>query len=164
MTATSEEKRRRIRALKDSLQPTVLAAADLSQGRVVYERACGRCHRLFGAGESFGPDLTGGQRTNIDYLLENMVDPSGMVSRDYRMSIVTLADGRVLTGLVTARDDRTLTLVTPTERHVVAVEEVAGVKVAEQSSMPEGLLDQLPADDVRDLVGYLMQPAQVPLP
>jgi hypothetical protein len=30
--------------------------------------------------------------------------------------------------------------------------------------MPEGMLDQLPPDAIRDLIGYLMQPAQVPLP
>jgi len=164
VAATPADTRRRIADLKEALQPEVLAAADLSHGRVIYERACGRCHRLFGAGESIGPDLTGGQRTNIDYLLENIVDPGGVVSRDYRMSIVSLDDGRVLNGLVTARDDRTLTLVTPTDRHVLAVEDVAEVTVTQQSPMPEGMLDQFSADVVRDLIGYLMQPAQVPLP
>jgi putative heme-binding domain-containing protein len=87
-----------------------------------------------------------------------------VVSRDYRMSIVSLADGRVLNGLVTSRDDRTLTLVTPADRHVLSLEDVADVKVTPQSPMPEGLLDPLAADAVRDLIGYLMQPSQVPLP
>jgi hypothetical protein len=30
--------------------------------------------------------------------------------------------------------------------------------------MPEGLLKQLPTDDVRDLLAYLRTTAQVPLP
>ena len=77
------------------------------------------------------------------------------------MSIVTLAGGRVLNGLVTTRDDRTLTLVTPTDRHVLALEDVADVKVTSQSPMPEGLLDQFSTDAVRDLIGYLMQPSQI---
>ena len=161
---TTVEKRRRIDSLKESLQPAVLAAADTSRGRAIYDQSCGRCHKLFGAGESIGPDLTGGNRTNIDYLLENIVDPSGVVNRDYRMSIVALSDGRVLNGLVTARDDRTLTLVTPTDRHVIPAEDIDDVTITQQSPMPEGMLDQLPADAVRDLIGYLMQPAQVPLP
>jgi putative heme-binding domain-containing protein len=80
------------------------------------------------------------------------------------MSIVALTDGRVLNGLVTARDDRTLTLVTPTDRHVIAAEDIDEVTVTQQSPMPEGMLDQLPPDAIRDLIGYLMQPAQVPLP
>ena len=161
---TTADKRRRIDSLKESLQPAVLAAADTSHGRRLFETSCGRCHKLFGAGESIGPDLTGGNRTNIDYLLENIVDPSGVVNRDYRMSIVALSDGRVLNGLVTARDDRTLTLVTPTDRHVIPAEDIDEVTVTQQSPMPEGMLDQLSPDAIRDLIGYLMQPAQVPLP
>jgi putative membrane-bound dehydrogenase-like protein len=161
---TGAAARRRIATLKETLTPEVLARADLSHGRVIYDQACGRCHRLFGAGAAIGPDLTGGQRTNIDYLLENIVDPSGVVSRDARMSVVRLADGRVLNGLVTARDEAVVTLVTPTDRHVLALTDVADVTVTRQSPMPEGLLDPLSADAVRDLFGYLMQPAQVPLP
>jgi putative heme-binding domain-containing protein len=164
ITETSAEKLRRIDALKESLQPAILAEADTSHGRLLFDQACGRCHKLFGAGESIGPDLTGGNRTNIDYLLENIVDPSGVVNRDYRMSVVTLADGRVLNGLVTARDDRTLTLVTPTDRHVIATEDIDDVTITQQSPMPEGMLDQMSPDAIRDLIGYLMQPVQVPLP
>ena len=164
VTETTAEKLRRIDSLKESLGPAVLAAADTSHGRKLFDTSCGRCHKFFGAGESIGPDLTGGNRTNIDYLLENIVDPSGVVNRDYRMSIVALSDGRVLNGLVTARDDRTLTLVTPTDRHVIAAEDIDEVTVTQQSPMPEGMLDQLSPDAIRDLIGYLMQPAQVPLP
>ena len=161
---TDAHVRRRIATLKDTLTPEVLARANLSNGRVIYDQACGRCHRLFGAGAVIGPDLTGGQRTNLDYLLENIVDPGSVVSRDMRMSVVTLADGRVLNGLVTARDEHVLTLVTPTDRHVLAMADVADVTVTQHSPMPSGLLDPLPPEAVRDLIGYLMQPAQVPLP
>ena len=164
VAVASADTRRRIDALRGALGPDVLAAGDCRRGRRLYEQSCSRCHRLFGTGETIGPDLTGGQRMNLDYLLENILDPGGVVSRDYRMSIVSLADGRVLNGLVTSRDDRTLTLVTPADRHVLSLEDVADVKVTPQSPMPEGLLDPLAADAVRDLIGYLMQPSQVPLP
>ena len=164
VTAASADKRRRIDDLKAALGPDALAVADCRRGRATFEKSCSRCHRLFGAGEAIGPDLTGGNRTNLDYLLENIVDPSGVVSRDFRLSVVVLADGRVVSGLVTARDDRTLTIVTPTDRHVFALDDVEEVRITSQSPMPEGLLDQMAADEIRDLVAYLMQPAQVPLP
>jgi putative membrane-bound dehydrogenase-like protein len=164
VAAVSADARRRIDDLKAALRPDVLAAADCRRGRALFEKSCGRCHRLFGAGEAIGPDLTGGNRTNLDYLLENIVDPSGAVSRDFRMSIVVLDDGRVVSGLVTARDDRTLTVVTLTDRHTFALEDVDEVKVTAQSPMPEGLLDPLSPEEIRDLIAYLMQPAQVPLP
>jgi len=50
-----------------------------------------------------GPDLTGAARDNLDYLLENIVDPSGNSDGDFRMSIVELKDGRVLNTLLAAR-------------------------------------------------------------
>ncbi|MFM8890042.1 MAG: hypothetical protein ACKOTB_00210, partial [Planctomycetia bacterium] len=144
----SADKRPRIDALKAALTPDAVAAADCRKGRALFDRSCGRCHRLFGAGESIGPDLTGGNRTNIDYLLENIVDPSAVVSRDFRMTIVTRADGRVVNGLVTARDDRTLSIVTPTERLTLALDDIESTTVTAQSPMPEGLLDQLAPDEI----------------
>lgn len=161
---TAADKRQRIEALKARLTPTVLAGADASHGRVLYDRSCGRCHRLFGAGEAIGPELTGGNRSNIDYLLENIVDPGGTVAPDYRMSVLEMTDGRVLSGLVTSRDDKTLTLVTPTETRTIPRSDIEEITVTSQSPMPEGMLDALSAEEIRDLIGYLMQPAQVPLP
>ena len=161
---TAADKRQRIDVLKARLTPVVLAGADASRGRLLYDRSCGRCHRLFGAGEAIGPELTGGNRSNIDYLLENIVDPSGTVAPDYRMSVLEMADGRVLSGLVTARNDKTLTLVTPTETRTISRSDIEELTVTSQSPMPEGMLDALSAEEIRDLIGYLMQPAQVPLP
>lgn len=164
VAVTPADTRRRIDALRGGLGPDVLAAADCRRGRRLYEQSCSRCHRLFGAGETIGPDLTGGQRMNLDYLLENILDPSGVVSRDFRMSIVELSDGRVVSGLVTARDDRTLSIMTPTERRTFDLADIERVTLTAQSPMPEGLLDRMAPDEIRDLVAYLMQPAQVPLP
>jgi len=48
--------------------------------------ACAACHTLYGEGGKVGPDLTGGGRDNLDYLLENIVDPSAVVTADFRMS------------------------------------------------------------------------------
>lgn len=101
---------------------------------------------------------------HLDYLLENILDPSVVVSRDYRMSIVELSDGRVVSGLVTARDDRTLSIMTPTERRTFDLADIERVTVTAQSPMPEGLLERMAPDEIRDLVAYLMQPTQVPLP
>ena len=112
---SASDRRPRIAALKSQLSPDVLARADASRGRVVFERVCASCHKLYGYGGEIGPDLTGAGRDNLDYLLENLVDPSASVSADFRMSVVAMSDGRVLNGLVRARTDRTLTLQTQTE-------------------------------------------------
>ncbi|MCA9261630.1 MAG: c-type cytochrome, partial [Planctomycetales bacterium] len=161
---TPDAKRERIEELKRRFTPIVMEDADLSNGRRLFQHACAKCHRLFGVGESIGPDLTGGNRTNLDYLLENVVDPSAVVSKDFRMSVVVLADGRVRNGLVIAQNEKTLTLQTQTEQVTINRGTIEEVRVTSQSPMPEGLLDNLAFDEARDLAAYLMQPAQVPLP
>ena len=83
-----------------------------------------------GYGGEIGPDLTGSGRDNLDYLLENIVDPSASVSADFRMVVVAMNDGRVLNGLVRARTDRTLTLQTQTEILVLDRREIDSEKVS----------------------------------
>src|SRR5205085_2472520 len=133
-----------------------LAKADKSRGRVVFNSACGACHTLYGEGGKVGPDLTGGGRDNLDYLLENIIDPSAVVAADFRMSIIDLKDGRVLNALIIAKTDHTLTLRTMTETLTVDRDEIAGVHESKLSLMPEGLLEALLPEQGRDLIAYLM--------
>src|SRR5262249_24264710 len=99
-----------------------------------------------------------------DYLLENILDPSAVVSADFHMSIVELKDGRVLNGLMAAKTERTLTLKTMTETLTVERSEIVAVPESTLSLMPEGLLEALPPGGARDLIAYLMFKSQVPLP
>jgi putative membrane-bound dehydrogenase-like protein len=164
LRTTSSDRRGRISALKSGLDSRSLAGADRSRGRVVFEKVCASCHRLYGNGGDIGPDLTGSGRADLDYLIENIVDPSAVVSADYRMSVVAMADGRVLNALVKSRSDRTITLQTPTEALAVDREDVEVIKPSSLSLMPEGILDTLKPTEVRDLVAYLVHRTQVPLP
>ncbi|MEE2935632.1 MAG: dehydrogenase, partial [Planctomycetota bacterium] len=104
-----------------------------------------------------GPDLTGAQRTNLDYLLENIVDPSASVANDYRMHVVRTLDGRIITGLVEGESEEFLTVVYGSERVVLPKDEIEERKAAEISVMPNGLLEPLSERDVRDLFGYLQK-------
>lgn len=159
---SSAERTAKVEHLKESLTPDMLSKADLPNGRALFTKSCGKCHQLFGDGGNIGPILTGANRANMHYLAENIVDPSAVVSKDYRMSVVVLDDGRVLSGLITESTDRTVKLETPTETHVIATEEIIERKTTSQSPMPEGLLDQLTEEQIRDLFAYLQSPAQVP--
>jgi putative membrane-bound dehydrogenase-like protein len=161
---SSVDKRALITKLKTTLTPEVLAKADKSSGRVVYSQVCATCHTLYGQGGQIGPDLTGSGRNNLDYLLENILDPGAVVNADFRLNVVTLKDGRVLNGMVSAKTDRTLTLKTMTEPVTVERSEVVKQEEVPQSLMPEGLLQAFTQEQVRDLIAYLMYPSQVPLP
>ncbi|MCI0463449.1 MAG: c-type cytochrome [Gemmataceae bacterium] len=161
---TAEEKRKEIARYKARLTPARLKGADLSRGRLVYDQVCASCHVLYGQGKAVGPELTGSNRDHLDYLLENIVDPSAILAADFRMSVVTLKDGRVLTGVVGPQIGRTLALQTQTEKVVIERSEVERVRPTTQSLMPDGLLAPLRDEQVRDLFAYLMGREQVPLP
>ncbi|MEI9896359.1 MAG: hypothetical protein WDN28_21470 [Chthoniobacter sp.] len=104
-----------IAKLRTQLTPEALAQADPHAGRAVFAGICATCHTLYGEGGKIGPDLTGANRDNLDYLLENIADPSAVVAPDFRLSIISLKDGRVLSGMITTKTDRTLTLRTMTD-------------------------------------------------
>jgi putative membrane-bound dehydrogenase-like protein len=158
------DQRAQIAQLKTALTPAALAAADKGRGRAAYEQLCATCHTLYGSGGTIGPDLTGSGRANLDYLLENIVDPGAVVNADFRLHILTLKDGRVLNGMIAARTDRTLTVQTPTDRVTIERAEIVKDEEIAQSLMPEGQLAALTPQQVRDLIAYLMHPVQVPLP
>ena len=101
------------------------------------------------------------QRGELGYWLENILDPSGIVPQNFRMSVVRLKDGRVLTGVLGLQRGRTITLQTPKEKLLLDQGQVAEVKPTALSLMPDGLLDQLKPGQVRDLLSYLMSPGQV---
>ena len=158
------DRRDRIGQLKQRLDRAALGRADLGRGRVVFDHICASCHKLYGNGGEIGPDLTGSGRDNLDYLLENMIDPSATVSADFRMTVVAMRDGRVLNGLVKAESPRTVTLQTQTEPVVLDRSEIESLRLSPSSLMPDGLLDSLSKPEISDLIAYLAHPTQVPLP
>jgi putative membrane-bound dehydrogenase-like protein len=160
----SQEKAALMSRYKSLLTPEYLKSADRSQGRLVYTRTCASCHVLFGEGGKIGPELTGAQRTNLDYLLENILDPSAVVASDYQVTVVQTKDGRVITGIIKQETDKVITLQTQNEVIPVPRTDIEERRKSPISMMPEGLLEKLTQEEVRDLVAYLGSPLQVPLP
>ncbi len=158
------EKRASSARFRNELSTERLKSADLVHGRQLFTQACAACHKLYGEGGNVGPDLTGSGRANLDYLLENLVDPSAVVSVDYRMTIATLKDERVLNGVLRDQTARTVTIQSQTGLTTLERTEIASLQDSALSVMPEGLLESLKLDDCRDLIGYLMHPQQVALP
>ncbi len=141
----------------DSPQP-----ADPSRGRAIFDRTCLSCHRLYEAGGDVGPDLTGSDRANPDYILENVLDPSAAVSRDYTLTNLATTDGRLISGIIREQRDRSLVIQTANERIVLPREDVEAIKSSTISMMPEGQLENLSPQEVRDLFAYLASFSQVP--
>ena len=150
------DKKVRIAEIAGQLKPDALRQADLKAGKVAWEKSCAKCHTLFGEGGKIGPDLTGSQRGNLDYLLENIVDPSATLAPSFRMSTIALTDGRVISGVVLTKTAETWEVQTESKREVIAVADIDDAAETDRSLMPDGLLDVLSADQRRDLIAYLM--------
>jgi len=161
---TSKIKAELMKRYKALLRPNYLAEADLANGRRLFERTCASCHRMYGVGGQVGPDLTGSNRKNLDYVLENVLDPSALINKDYKLTLIVTEDGRLLSGIVSAQTADTITVRMPNQLVVLARESIERMQVSEISMMPEGAFDKLANDEVRDLVAYLKTERQTPLP
>ena len=161
---TPEAKKAEFAKWEGLLKPEVVAKADPAKGRMIFMAACSACHKLYGQGGAIGPELTGSDRHNLKYLLENILDPSAVVPADFRVSVLNLKDGRTITGVIPEQTERTLTVQTPAER--LTIERTQIVKQAQlpMSLMPEGLLTALGDENVKNLIAYLMSNGQVELP
>ena len=147
------EKVARINAIRHSLGQR---PGDGANGKLLFTKTCATCHTLFGEGNKVGPELTGADRKNRDFLLQSVVDPSAYIRPEFVAYVVNLKDGRSLTGLVAESSPRAITLLNDkNERTVIAREKIDDMAASPVSLMPEKILDPLSEQEIRDLFAYL---------
>lgn len=161
---TNAAKKQLIAKYKRLITDDFLKDADLSHGRLVFSKTCQKCHKLYGEGGKVGPDLTGSNRNNLDYVLENVIDPSAVIPRDYRLSIIATIKGRVINGIVAERTDNSLTLLTENAPVIVSKDDIDEITESKVSMMPDGQFEKLKEHEIRDLIAYLRARHQVELP
>jgi len=132
------------------------APASFERGRKVFENNCGKCHKFDGKGNEVGPALEGAGR-DIEYILVNVLDPNRVIGAPYFVRTVRTNDDVIYQGLLAEEDDNTITLkLEGAAFKTIRKTNVAEVRVAEKSLMPEGLGYNMTPQDFRDLVRYLM--------
>jgi putative heme-binding domain-containing protein len=159
---TAKDKEKLLARYKALATPEQLKKADPKAGHLVFAKNCATCHVLFGEGARIGPELTGAQRTNPEYILTKVLDPNAVVARDYQVTVVTTTNGRVLSGIIKEENDKVLSLQTPTELVRLPKGEVEDRQASRTSLMPEGLLQPLSDEQVRDLLAWLAGPGPRP--
>jgi putative membrane-bound dehydrogenase-like protein len=160
---TPAERQKLIAEWRKKITAPYQAPPDLNLGRAVFAKTCQQCHTLYGVGGKVGPDITGSNRANLDYLLENVFDPSAVIPKEYAATVLNLADGRVITGIVKAETPAALTVVTERETLTIAVADVEKRVLSTSSMMPDDLTKNLSVHEVRSLFAYLQHPNQVPM-
>ena len=152
---TREERLAEVRRLNNDLRA---GPGDHDRGHRLFRDRCATCHRLHGEGLTIGPDLTFANRQDRDFLLVSLVDPSGVVRKEYQTSQVATKDGRVLSGLIVEQSPAAVTLCdSQGQRTRIARADVEDVKESEVSLMPESLYKELKPQELRDLFSFLQQ-------
>jgi putative heme-binding domain-containing protein len=139
-----------------------LKGRDYDRGRALFAATrCFACHRFADEGGGLGPDLSGvaGRFTARD-LLESIVLPSKVISDQYEAVMIVTTDGRAITGRIVNLSGEDLMLnpdmFDPNKMARVKRDEIEEMKRSPLSMMPEGLLNTLNADEVQDLMAYLL--------
>jgi putative membrane-bound dehydrogenase-like protein len=151
--ATTAEMRKQIERYERVVRA---GAGNPYAGKKLFEASCAKCHTLFGRGGQVGPDLTTYQRDDLGNMLLHIVNPSAEIREGFETYLATTQDGRSLTGFMVERDNRMVVLRT-TDGQDIRLERanLDDLRALPQSLMPEGLLDGLADQQVRDLFAYL---------
>jgi putative heme-binding domain-containing protein len=150
---SSSEKSNRINRVLQILQT---GSGNQLQGHAIFKNLCGSCHRLFGEGADIGPDLTGYDRKNLDDMVTNIIDPNAYIREGYGAYHITTTDNRSLVGTLKGQSGSTITI-QPFNGEVINLGKEQIKEMVEQkiSIMPEGLLNALTDQQVRDLISYV---------
>lgn len=130
----------------------------LQHGRAVYEKAtCSRCHRKDEFGERWGPDLSSvGWRLQKKQQFEATLFPSHRLNDEYPTFTVVTTSGRVLTGMMLAAGASEIRIVASDGKvTLLPRSEIDEAVESNRSSMPDGLLEPLSYEEIRDLFLYL---------
>jgi putative membrane-bound dehydrogenase-like protein len=136
---------------------------DLALGRAIFAKTCQNCHKLFGVGGAVGPDITGANRADLGYLLENVLDPSAVIPKEYAATIIETKAGRVITGIVKGETPAALTVMTANETLTIPKDEIESRQPTKTSMMPDDQLKTMSDHEVRSLFAYLQSPVQTPI-
>jgi putative membrane-bound dehydrogenase-like protein len=137
----------------------LLSGGDHGKGQVLFynKATCSTCHSIWGIGGKVGPDLTkvGSIRASRD-ILESLVLPSATIAQGYEVLNVRFKDGESVSGIRVAKSEDPLVL-----RDAAGIETryrretIQSIDRSKVSLMPEGLLQQLTPDEIRDLLAFL---------
>ena len=138
------------------------ATGNIANGRRLFAFiGCAKCHAVTGSlPVTGGPSLADvGRRFSPDYLVESVLLPSKKISAFFRSSTLLTADGRILTGLLTAETDTELELMLPDAKRLrIKKDDIEERKESSVSVMPNGLVKT--PEELKDVLSYLLDGQQ----
>lgn len=154
-TGPTEAKKKEAERIKAVLK-TGLGDAD--KGKIQFTARCAICHKLFDEGQSIGPELTGYDRANVDFWLDNLFMPSMEIREGFGAYIVKTKSGQILTGLMDAQDASGIVIKDiANNKTSVKQADIEKLEASPISLMPEALTTGMSDADLKDFFAYLMR-------
>lgn len=150
----------RLKVFDEKRRVVVSGEVDLEKGKLVAERSCLICHKLYGKGFDVGPDLTGVGRSSLDALLSNVIIPNQIIGNGYELVIVETKDFRTISGRLVEDTPNQITLANASgAKTTIERDNIETLTKTKQSVMPEGL-ELMPDSDFRNLIWYVLSPPE----
>lgn len=154
-TGPSPEKEKEAERIKTVLKTGL---GDAEKGKLHFTTRCGICHKLFADGGQIGPDLTGYDRANPEFWLDNLFNPSLEIREGFGAYIVKTKSGQLLTGLIDAQNTNGVTIKDMANNKTALKQaDIESMEASPVSLMPEGLLTGMSDADLKDFFAYLMK-------
>jgi putative membrane-bound dehydrogenase-like protein len=140
---------------------------DASRGRSVFVRECAACHavggrRIVPPGEpnvpfaGVGPDMGSVRNRSPEEVLVHVLDPNREVAPNFMAYVATLADGRVVVGIVASETDSTITLSSQAGQETLLRADLDDLAATGKSLMPEGLETRITPEEMADLMAFIL--------
>jgi putative heme-binding domain-containing protein len=128
------------------------------KGLALFTTNCSICHKIGTLGNIVGPHLDGIGNRGLERLCEDILDPSREVDPAFHLQIFTLKDQSIRSGLIRRREGGSIVLADAAgQESRLEAAEVGKQEASPFSLMPASFHASLPADDFRELLGWLLR-------
>lgn len=158
LAATAKPPDARLKALIDERAKAYRATkGDAIRGQAVFTAKCNACHNADAQGDKLAPGLVGVGLRGVERLCEDIVAPNRNVDHTFRMSVIALDDGRVMSGLFRREEGAELVFADQTGKDFsLAKDAIETRKETSLSLMPEGFGESLSTQEFNDLLEFLI--------
>jgi putative heme-binding domain-containing protein len=135
----------------------VKAKPDATLGKAVFTKSCAICHQIGNEGVKIGPQLDGIGGRGLERLLEDVLDPSRNVDAAFRLTTLSLKDGKTVPGLVLREEGQLVVIADDKGKEVkVPKDDIDERRTSLLSPMPANLVETISEKDFYDLMAYLL--------
>ena len=134
-----------------------LAQSSSSLGAQVFKQNCAICHSLDGEGATIGPQLDGVGGRGLERLVEDILDPSRNVDPAFRVTLITLKNGDVESGLIRREEGETVIIADSTgKEHSIPKGDIVERRQSQLSLMPDNFSQVIEPKDFDNLMAFLL--------